>query len=68
MLFRKKLDRVIDPEKAEEEFEERMEKVELEKQDRFAMILAGLIVFVPAMLLVVGAFLLGIWFFFGRFL
>lgn len=68
MLFRKKLDRLIDPEKAEEEFEERMEKVELEKKDRLAMILAGLIVFVPAMLLVVGAFLLGIWFFFGRFL
>ena len=45
-----------------------MEGQELEKNDRLAMILAGLIVFVPAMLLIIGVFLLGIWFFFGRFL
>ncbi|MCI8894853.1 MAG: hypothetical protein HFI42_06820 [Lachnospiraceae bacterium] len=68
MLFQKKLHRVVNPEEAEQRFEERMEGQELEKNDRLAMILAGLIVFVPAMLLIIGVFLLGIWFFFGRFL
>lgn len=68
MLFRKKVDRVIRPDKAEEEFEERMEGVELEKNDRLAMILAAFLVFVPAVLLVVGGFAVAIWFFFGRFL
>lgn len=68
MLFQKKLNRVVNPEEAEKKFEERMESQKLEKNDRLAMILAGLIVFVPTMLLVIGVFLLGIWFFFGRFL
>lgn len=68
MLFQKKVNRVIDPDKAEEEFEERMEGVELEKNDRLAMILAGFIVFIPALLLVIGVFGLAIWFFFGRYL
>ncbi|MDO4291625.1 MAG: hypothetical protein Q4C65_00190 [Eubacteriales bacterium] len=67
MLFQKKINRVIDVEKAEKEFDERMEGQELEKGDRLAMVLAGLIVFVPAVLLVIGFFLLVIWFFFGRF-
>lgn len=66
MLFDKKVKRVLDVEKAEEEFEERMEGVELEKNDRLAMIIAALIVFVPVLLLVIGVFLLGIWFFFFR--
>lgn len=68
MLFQKKVNRVIDPDKAEEEFEERMEGVELEKNDRLAMILAGFIVFIPALLLVIGVLGLVIWFFFGRYL
>ncbi len=67
MLFQKKVDRVIDPDRAEEEFEERMEGVELDKKDPLAMILAGLIVFVPALLFVIAAFALVIWFFFGRY-
>ena len=66
MLFDKKVKRVLDVEKAEEEFEERMEEVELEKNDRFAMIIAALAVFLPVLLLVVGIFLLGIWLFFFR--
>lgn len=66
MLFDKKVKRVIDVEKAEEEFEERMEGVELDKKDRPAMIIAAFIVFIPALLLVLGAFLLVIWFFFLR--
>lgn len=66
MLFEKKVKRVLDVEKAEEEFEERMEGVELDKKDRPAMILAALIVFIPALLLVMGVFLFVIWFFFLR--
>ena len=68
MLFEKKIRRVVDPDKAEEEFEERMKHQELEKTDRPAMIIAGLIVFVPALLLVIGFFLFVIWLMFGRFL
>lgn len=67
MLFQKKVNRVIDPDKAEEEFEERMEGVELEKNDRLAMILAGFIVFIPALLLVICVLGFAIWFFFGRY-
>ncbi len=66
MLFDKKVKRVIDVEKAEEEFEERMEGVELDKKDRPAMIIAAFIVFIPTLLLVLGIFLLVIWFFFLR--
>lgn len=66
MLFDKKVKRVIDVERAEEEFEERMEGVELDKNDRSAMIIAAFIVFIPALLFVLGAFLLVIWFFFLR--
>ncbi|MGN0348552.1 MAG: hypothetical protein ACI4DR_03355 [Roseburia sp.] len=66
MLFDKKLKRILDVEKAEEEFEKSMEDVELEKNDRPAMILAALLVFVPALLFVIGVFCLVIWFFFLR--
>lgn len=68
MLFDKKVKRVIDVEKAEEEFEKQMEEegIELEKKDRLAMILAAFIVFIPALLLVLGVFLFAIWFFFLR--
>lgn len=66
MLFEKKIKRVIDIDKAEDEFEERMEGVELDRKDRPAMIIAGLIVFIPALLLILGLFLLVIWFFFLR--
>lgn len=66
MLFEKKIKRVVDIEKAEDEFEERMEGVELDKKDRPAMIIAGLIVFIPALLLILGLFLFVIWIFFLR--
>ncbi|MDD6058274.1 MAG: hypothetical protein PUB98_08475 [Clostridiales bacterium] len=66
MLFDKKLKRILDVEKAEEEFEKSMEDVELEKNDRPAMVLAALLVFVPALLFVIGVFCLVIWFFFLR--
>jgi len=67
MFFEKKVKRVLDVDKAEEDFEERMEGVELEKADRPAMIIAAFIVFIPALLLVIGVFVLAIWLFFGRF-
>lgn len=66
MLF-KKVRRVLDVERAEEEFEKRMEDVTLEKSDRPAMIIAALIVFVPALLLVIGVFGLAMWAFFFRY-
>lgn len=66
MFFLKRLNRVLDVKKAEERFQEDMEKTSLEKKDRLAMILAALIVFIPALLLVVAVFGLVIYFsFFG---
>jgi hypothetical protein len=66
VFFNKKVKRVLDVEKAEKEFEERMEEVELDKKDRPAMVIAALIVFIPALLLVLGVFLGVIWLMFGR--
>lgn len=70
MLFEKKIKRVVDAEHAEEEFEKQMkeEGIELEKDDRKAMIIAAFLVFIPAVLFVIGFFLLVIWFFFLRYL
>ncbi len=68
MFFLKRLNRVLDVKKAEERFQEDMEKTSLEKKDRLAMILAALIVFIPALLLVVAVFGLVIYFFFFRFM
>ena len=67
MFFRKKINRVVDVKKAEERFQEDLEKTPLEKHDRTAMILAGLIVFVPVLLLVLLIFGLVLYFFFFRF-
>ena len=66
-MFLKKVRRVLDVERAEEEFEKRMEDVTLEKSDRPAMIIAALIVFVPALLLVIGVVGLELWAFFFRY-
>ncbi len=67
MFFRKKINRVVDVKKAEERFQKDLEKTPLEKNDRTAMILAGLIVFVPALLVVLLVFGLVLYFFFFRF-
>ena len=67
MFFLYNVDRLIDVEKAEQELE-KPEPVELEGKDRLAMILAAILVFVPALLLVIGIFLFLIWLFFLRFL
>lgn len=68
MFFRKKLNRVLHVKEAEERFEKDMENTPLEKKDRLAMVLAALIVFIPAVLLVVLAFGLVLYSFFFRFL
>ena len=68
MLFDKKLNRIVNTEKSEVEFAERMEDIEVEKNDRLAMIIAALIVFIPTMLFVIAIFCFAIWLFFGRFL
>ena len=68
MFFRKKVNRLVDIKKAEERFQKDVEKTPLEKKDRLAMILAALIVFVPAFLLVLAVFGLISYFFFFRFL
>ena len=67
MFFNNKIKRVLDVEKSEAEFEEQMEGVELEKTDRPAMLIAAFLVFIPALLLVIGFFLLVIWLFFCMF-
>ena len=68
MFFRKKINRVVDVEKAEERFEKDTEQLPLEKKDRPAMVIAALIVFVPALILVLAVFLLVLYFCFFRFL
>jgi len=69
MFFQKKLKRVLTNHKeAEERFAKEREELPLEKNDRLAMILAALAVFVPALLMVAGIFFLVIYVFFLRFL
>ena len=65
MFFQKKVDRVIDVKKAEKELEDR-EDEKLEGKDKIAMAIAAILVFVPALLLVLGIFLFLIWLFFLR--
>lgn len=53
MLFRRKIKRVLDVEKLEEQHkEEKLE--ELEKGDFLAMVIAALLVFTPVILLLIG--------------
>ena len=66
MLFGKKIDRVLNVRKAEERFEKEREELPLEKNDRPAMILAALIVFIPVFLVIVGLLLLVLYLFFFR--
>ena len=68
MLFGKKINRVVDVKKAEERSAKDREQLPLEKKDKPAMILAALIVFVPAFLLVLAVFALVLYLFFFRFL
>ena len=65
MLFQKKVDRVIDVKKAEEELENRQEE-KLEPKDKLAIAIAALLVFVPALLQVMAIFLFLMWLLFLR--
>ena len=68
MLFGKKINRVVNIREAEERFEEDRAQLPLEKNDRLAMILAALAVFVPVFLIIVAILLLVFYLFFFRFL
>ena len=69
MFFQKKLKRVLTNHKeAEERFAKEREELPLEKNDRLAMILAALAVFIPAILVMMGIFFLVIYLVFLRFL
>lgn len=68
MLFGKKINRVVNIRDAEERFEEDRAQLPLEKNDRLAMILAALAVFVPVFLIIVSILLLVFYLFFFRFL
>ena len=68
MLFGKKINRVLNIRKAEERFDKDREELPLEKNDRLAMILAALAVFVPAFLGIVAVLLLVLYLFFFRYL
>lgn len=67
MFFQKKINRVLKVEEAEERFEETMENVELEKGDRLAMIIAGLLVFIPVVLGVIAFLCFALYIVFFRF-
>lgn len=69
MFFQKKLKCVLSNHKeAEERFAREREELPLEKNDRLAMILAALAVFIPAILVMMGIFFLVIYLVFLRFL
>ena len=69
MFFQKKLKRVLSNHKeAEERFAREREELPLEKNDRLAMILAALAVFIPAILVMMVIFFLVIYLVFLRFL
>ena len=69
MFFQKKLKRVMTNHKqAEERFAKEREELPMEKNDRLAMILAAMVVFIPALIVVAAVFFLVLYVFFLRFL
>ena len=67
MFFNKKLNRVVHLEESEKRFEEELEDVELEKGDRLAMAIAGLLVVIPVVLGVLALLGLALYLMFFRF-
>lgn len=57
MLFKEKIDKVVDVERIEREFEKNEEKIELEKNDLLALFIASFLVLVPAIIFVIGGML-----------
>ena len=64
MFFQKKINRVIDEKKSEEKLKETLENTPLEKKDLPAMIIAALLVLLPAVIVVGGLFMLFAFLFF----
>ena len=64
MFFQKKINRVIDEKKSEEKLKETLENTPLEKEDLPAMIIAALLVLLPAVIVVGGLFMLIAYLFF----
>ena len=67
MFFHKIINRVVNLKKAEQHLEEELDDVELEKGDRLAMTLAGLIVFLPITLGIMALMCLALYLVFFRF-
>lgn len=67
MFFHKKINRVVNLKKADQHLEEELDDVELEKGDRLAMTLAGLIVFLPITLGIMALMCLALYLVFFRF-
>lgn len=65
MMFKNKIDRVLDVDKIERDFEKNEDKIELEKNDVLALFISAFIVFVPVLVIVVGGLYLISKFFFG---
>ena len=57
-LFQKKIDRVVKLKNQKQEFQKDREKLPLEKGDSLAMVIAAFLVFLPVVLVLVGAVLL----------
>ena len=66
MLFPKKIGRIVDVEKSEKTFKKSLENEPLEKGDLKAMIIAALLVFIPATLVLLAIFCGVLWLFFLR--
>lgn len=65
-MFWDKINRVVKPSESEKKFKKTMEETPLEKNDLLAMILAAIITFLPAVIVVILIFLAVIWLFFLR--
>lgn len=65
-MFWDKINRVVKLSESEKKFKKTMEETPLEKNDLLAMILAAIITFLPAVIVVILIFLAVIWFFFLR--
>lgn len=58
MFFKEKFNRFFKNKKSIEEFKKEIEETPLEKNDAMAMIIAALVTFTPALLIIIGIFLL----------
>ena len=59
--------KLLNVEEAENRFKKEIEEEQFNAKDTAAMMIAAILVFLPALILVIGVFLFVIWFFFLRF-